>query len=108
MIVVDDKTIKLSKGDTLYLGISFNGDVPSDDTIAIFSIKQNSRNPESIIEKTHYIDDGKIDIILESEDTNSLDVGNYIWDVRLKYSNGDVFTPFKPALFQLMEAVGNV
>ena len=107
MLNVSGKDITISKGDTATISITLTGDVPGNDTIALFTVRENVNTCNAKLEKRLGVHDGVIVLELTSKDTD-LPFAAYVWDIRLLYENGDVYTPFKPAKFIVCEVVGDV
>lgn len=107
MFIVDGRDITISKGDTGTLTIELTGDVPDDTTIALVTVRQNANNVSPVWVKEIPVHEGEITVPLTKEDTN-VPWSDYVWDVRLLYENGDIYTPFPPALFRVCEVVGDV
>lgn len=107
MLETNTLKIAVTRGDTGTVTLTFTGDdTPENGTIALVTVKKNVDSEEPLWEKRVTIADGKAEVGLRSEDTD-VAYGKYWWDVRLLYTNGDVYTPMKPAEFRVLEAVGD-
>jgi hypothetical protein len=119
MFTVDaNNGIRITRGDTAALEITFEGDVPGAEDRVIAMIKKGPKKNEALWEKelTLY-DSGERQegqtavpfstylMELESEDTQALPFGSYAWDLRILYSDGQITTPFAPAAFEVLEVV---
>lgn len=128
-IIVDDerKMLAVSRGDSASFCIKFIRDTPDEDekgvitvrcedipddgTNALFTVK-NDHDGEprgsAMIIKYATVSDSAVQIDLLSQDTNKLDQHNYLWDLRILYSDTKVRTPIKPSRFTVMDTVGDV
>lgn len=93
---LDNFGIKATKGDTIiYPFVVINNDnsiyqVQNDDVIN-FGLKKNYSDAECLIEKT--IDNTTLTLVLEHNDTKSLEVGSYYYDIQItKALNDEVHT----------------
>lgn len=107
VVLRKDNGIWISRGDTSQIDIHFGYDVPPDGTVCSMSLKEHATRASVIWEKEVEIKDAMASFIIESGDTNRLGFGEYKWDIRLYYEDGNVLTPFKPAQFKIIETVGN-
>ena len=101
------KAISLTRGDSLYLDVSFtaNGEpyVPSEGDSVRFAMKRNIEDAECLINKRIPID--TMVCYIEPEDTKSLEYGVYWYDIQLTTASNDVYTPIGPAKFKLTKEV---
>lgn len=108
MLNIDGLDISVSRGDTGTITITLTGDVPADGTTALFTVRKSVDMTDSaVLEKELTVSSGQVVIDLSSSDTD-IPWFAYCWDLRLIYENGDVFTPFAPAVFEVCEVVGDV
>ena len=105
MLKVDKGSVMVSRGDTGNLTVQFDGDVPQDGTLALVTVKKNPVKTEFLWEKRLTVQGGRIDIRLNTEDTN-FPPDKYYWDVRL-LRGAEIFTPVEPQPFTVLEVVGN-
>ena len=85
--------------------------IPEDGTHIRFSVKVDVNKLKPVIQKDYVIMNGMVSIDLESRDTSCLPFGEYVWDVRLSFTDADTIdwnTPFNPFPFFVTEVVGNV
>ena len=92
MLQVQGTNISMIRGDTgtIDVNISANG-VPYqilDTDKIVFSVKKSYDTDAYAIQKTAEI--GKIKLL--HTDTNELSTGNYVWDIQITTTNGDVAT----------------
>ena len=93
---LDNFGIQATKGDTIKMPfVVVNNDksiyqVQAGDVIN-FGMKQNYSDAECLIEKT--IDNETLTLVLEHQDTKSLEVGSYYYDIQItKALDGEVHT----------------
>ncbi|MEF9983687.1 MAG: hypothetical protein RR806_03115 [Oscillospiraceae bacterium] len=110
MFKIDKKTnaIYLTRGDTA----PFNVDIldaknkrytPTDTDIFILTVKKNATDNLPLIFKNNV---GKASFIFESADTQKLDIGEYVYDIQLKFDEKTVNTIVPIAHLYLCEEVG--
>ena len=98
----------ISKGDSAPFTVTFKDRIPEDGTIVLFTVK-TKRDNSVMIQKQVPVHDGVVDIDLYSSDTNKLEHDiDYVWDVRVLYSEDDVDTPMIPSQFVVLEVAGDV
>ena len=107
MFTVNGKDVVISKGDTGKITVTFTGEVPENGTVALVTLRESVNKCEAVWEKRVAVHDGVIVIDLSSEDTD-IPFFSYVWDIRLIYENGDIYSPFPPAKFTVCEVVGDV
>lgn len=107
MFSVNGTDVEISRGDTGTLTVTFTGEVPDNNTIALVTVRKDINMIDSVWEKRLPVDNGSVVITLTTEDTD-IPWFDYYWDLRLLYANGDIYTPFEPALFRVCEVVGDV
>lgn len=116
MYVVDGKTIKLTRGDTLVIQLQLKlkttGEeyTPQEGDAVRFGLKSRlnaSRTSyierEPLIEKSISIDD--MLLRLDPEDTKNLPFGDYRYDIEVTFSDGKVDTVINDAPFVLLPEV---
>lgn len=129
MLYLDGGSVYIHRGDTASFDIVF-GDadnlqpnqisvrgvygidwIPEDGTPIRFTVKQDVNKFRYIMQKDYKVMNGFVTIDLESSDTKYLPFGEYVWDVRLSFTDADTIdwnTPFDPFPFFVTEVVGNV
>lgn len=106
---VDDstKSINLTRGDSLYLNVSFTVDgepyVPVDGDTVRFALKKNIEDEECLVIRNIPID--TMICHIEPEDTKDLKFDVYWYDIELTTVDGDVYTPIGPAKFKVTKEV---
>lgn len=108
VVLKKDNAIWISRGDTAQIDIHFGYDVPPDGTVCVMSLKEYTSREAVIWEKEVAVENGLVSFVIATNDTNNLGFGDYKWDLRLYYIDGTVLTPFKPAIFKIIEVVGNI
>lgn len=120
MFEIRGKRIRISRGDTGQVVIAAKGATFTEADRAIVSVKREAEDREALIEKVLTVSpDGTCVFRLENADTQDMEPGAYVWDVRFvlgatldeagRVTDGeDVLTPFAPQTFDVMEAVGDV
>lgn len=109
MLVVNDytKAIAITPGDSVDFNVTLCGEnIPEDGSPVYFTVGYGPGD-RFLIEKCFPVHEGVVHVVLSTYDTVRLKPGNYKWDVRLEYTADDRYTPMEPALFKVMEAVGD-
>ena len=102
----DTLMVEITRGDTAIIDVTLEGDVPADGTIALISLKKQTRDTTAVWEKRVPITNGQFTFSLTSADTD-LAPWKYWWDVRFLYKDGSVYTPMSPSPFVITEVIGN-
>jgi len=109
LYILDDKTIRLTRGDTAYLTIPlFNDSTQSDyemsaNDVLTFSVKRKPKTDiDCLIQKIIH---GSNTFHIEPGDTKDMSFGKYRYDVQLTTAGGDVYTVIEPSVFEVMEEV---
>ena len=110
--------IRITRGDTASLEVTFEGDAPGAEDTVIASVKKGAKKPDTLLEQELQLvgtgTDGegaeavswsKYLLTIASEDTEKLAFGGYVWDLRILYADGQITTPFPPAAFDVLEVV---
>lgn len=105
---VKGTTITLTRGDSFAADIGItqpNGDpyIPSEGDQVRFAMKRNVKEEEVLILKEIPID--TLRLVLDPEDTKDLDFGNYVYDIQLTKSTGEVDTFITKSTLILTEEV---
>lgn len=105
---VKGTTITLTRGDTFAadIGISQpNGDpyIPSEGDSVRFAMKRSTKDDEVLILKEIPVETMRL--ILDPEDTKDLEFGNYVYDIQLTKSTGEVDTFITKSTLVLTEEV---
>ena len=108
MLYIDDKTIKLTRGDTARLTIPIvnlanNGEYTMESgDILYFTVKKTAKDSDFLFQKSVT---GSNSIHIRPEDTAALSFGKYKYDVQLTTATGDVYTVVEPSTFEVMEEI---
>lgn len=104
--IATDFAIRLTRGDTATLEITFSGDAPEAGDTVLAALKRTAGQRDALLSWTlPRQNDGSYLLRIESADTVGLAVGRYYWDLRVCYSDGQVTTPFAARPFDLTEVV---
>lgn len=107
LYVLDDGTIKLTRGDTARIAITINNllnqeySIGKEDSLTL-TIKKKVKDVEPLLQK---IVKGTTLFHIKPEDTNNCSFGKYVYDVQLTLSNGDVYTIIEPSSFVILSEV---
>lgn len=108
MLYIDDKTIKLTRGDTARLTVPIinladNGEYTMESgDILYFTVKKTAKDTDFLFQKSVT---GSNSIHIKPEDTANLSFGKYKYDVQLTTATGDVYTVIEPSTFEVMEEI---
>lgn len=108
MLYIDDKTIKLTRGDTARLTVPIinlanNGEYTMESgDILYFTVKKTAKDSDFLFQKSVT---GSNLIHIRPEDTADLSFGKYKYDVQLTTATGDVYTVIEPSTFEVMEEI---
>ena len=108
MLYIDDKTIKLTRGDTARLTVPIinlanNGEYTMESgDILYFTVKKTAKDIDFLFQKSVT---GSNLIHIRPEDTADLSFGKYKYDVQLTTATGDVYTVIEPSTFEVMEEI---
>lgn len=101
--------LTITRGDTASIEFTFTGDAPSESDRVIAAMKPDKKKKDTLWEKTlERTADGKYVLRIESQDTEDLKFGNYWYDIRVLYEDGEIVTPMEPARFTVGEVVTNL
>lgn len=108
MVKVKNNSIEMTKGDSLYVEVGiFRADGtaydPQEGDEVKFGVKLNEKQENLLIEKV--IPNDTLLLHLNPEDTKTLAVGKYVYDIQLTFANGDIDTFINKADFKLVAEV---
>lgn len=108
MVQVDGKTITMTKGDSVTLNVvvtTQSGEPysPSDGDTIRFAVKKDYSDTRVAILKQIPLDTMQLSI--RPEDTSSLKVGEYVYDIELRTADGIVDTFIPRATLRILEEV---
>lgn len=106
MLYIEGTTIRMTRGDTVYLTVPLTStteayEMGSSDTLTL-TVKKSERDAQHILQK---VSTGNNQFHIEPADTASLAFGKYKYDVQLNTSDGDVYTVIPPSVFELLVEV---
>ena len=105
-ILNEDMSIRITRGDSAALEVTFSGDAPSENDSVVSTLKEAPGARRAIWKKDwDCIGDGTWLLTIDPEDTDRLSFGTYAWDVRIFYADGNVTTPFDPQEFVVSPVV---
>ena len=108
LYILDDNTIKITRGDTAKLTISIRNDLNSSnyvigehDTLTL-TVKKSVKDPTFCFQKSVQ---GSNVINIKPTDTNTLDFGKYKYDVQFTTESDEVYTIIEPSVFEILQEV---
>lgn len=107
MFKIEGTKIAISRGDTKSFTVTFKNDVPPDGTIARVSMQKTISKDPNLWSKDIPVSGGAVTIDISSSDSN-YPFGEYVWDLRLLYQDGNIYTPINPSPFIIKGVVGDV
>lgn len=106
MLTIDDKNIKISKGDTFNILFQVSGYEFKDTDVVIFTIKKDIYS-EALIEKIFdNIQNNIINVVIVAKEMNKLITGEYVYDLVCK-SGDTILTLNYPAKIRITGVVHN-
>lgn len=109
LYVLEDGTIRLTRGDTARLIVSITNDLDEgayelgeNDTLTL-SVRTNLKSTsEMCFQKTSI---GSTSIQIDPADTSGLEFKKYVYDVQLTTHSGEVYTIVEPTTFEILPEV---
>ena len=106
MLVIENTTIKLTRGDTAFLTIPLKKNLYetyelAEGDVLRFTVKKKATNTTPLFQKELT---GTNVFHIAPADTAALDFGKYVYDIELTTADGDVYTPIVGE-FHVMEEV---
>lgn len=107
---VKNTTIYLTRGDTLKVQISLsdpdgNPYEPQEGDRIRFAVKKDYNDPEKMLLINKEVPLDTMILTLDPEDTKEMEFGDYVYDLELTNSAGEVDTFIDRAMFTLTEEV---
>lgn len=99
MFEIYNNTIKLTRGDSAVIDLTLKGYELQDEDVVVLTIKKDVNTTTSILQKT--LDNDLMQFTLSHDDTKNITYGNYVYDVQITTSNGQVYTVITPHTFKL-------
>ena len=102
--ITQDKKIEISRGDSRIIPCRFRSmsRAPEDGTIAVVTLKRDYNDRSIVWQKRYVVIGGKFNIKLTHEDTNLKDDVVYLYDVQLRYPDGQQYTLIPPTQFKIL------
>ena len=105
---IDGTEITLTRGDTFKTVITINnhdGEVyqPQEGDVVRFAMKKKYKDEKPLLVKI--LDNEDLLLELTPEDTKSFNYGDYVYDIEITLSNGEVYTVVDRATLILTEEV---
>ena len=105
---IDGSEITLTRGDTFKTVITINnhdGEVyqPQEGDVVRFAMKKKYKDEKPLLVKI--LDNEDLLLELTPEDTKSFNYGDYVYDIEITLSNGEVYTVVDRATLILTEEV---
>lgn len=108
LYVLEDGTIKLTRGDTARLTVDLVNDLTKEsyimsegDTLTL-TVKDNVRSNEFLFQKKVV---GSNSFVIDPHDTKDASFRKYKYDVQLNTELGDVYTVIEPSTFEILTEV---
>lgn len=117
MFYVDGTTITLSRGDTGSINFNVSGYNFGPDDRALFTVKNGQGTV--VKQEIYEVASGQFTVFFTNSDTDTLQPGNYTWDVRyvvnplydeehMIYDGDHVKTPMEPQPLIILNTVGEI
>ena len=103
-MTLNGTNISMVRGDDETLTVSITDGTFSTGDIVTFTVRQRVDDPILIQKEVTTFQSGKAVIVIAHADTESLDVGKYVYDIQLM-SGGKITTIVKKSKFTLEEEV---
>ena len=105
---IDGTEITLTRGDTFKTVITINNHdsevyQPQEGDVVRFAMKKKYKDEKPLLVKI--LDNEDLLLELTPEDTKSLNFGDYVYDIEITLSNGEVYTFIDKATLILTEEV---
>ena len=104
MLKIVDGNIYLTRGDSATLELTIKDDeghtwTPGAGDKVIFCMKKAAINPEVLLKIEAVA--GDTDIVIIPDDTKDFTCGQYLYDIHVKLSGGDVYTVIADKIFEV-------
>lgn len=108
MVIIENTTISMVRGDTAKIVIAINDSegneyTPVEGDIIRFAAKRSYHDTEPIIYKV--IPNDTLLLWIEPQDTKTLPFGKYIYDIEITFADGDVDTFIANAELNILKEV---
>ena len=107
--ITKDKKIAISRGDSRIIPCRFRSmsRAPEDGTVAVVTLKRDYNDNSKVWEKRYIIIGGRFNIHLTHDDTNLLNDVVYLYDVQLRFPDGQQYTLIPPTEFKILGVVSD-
>ena len=102
MFRIEDETLYLTRGDTGYLNVEFEGYEPTDGDTMTLTVRKQVSDEEPMLTITVPIDQG---IVIQPQDTKDWEYGKYIYDIQIDTTANEVFTIVEKSPLRITEEV---
>lgn len=108
LYVLEDGTIRLTRGDTARLTVDISNDLTQnfyeiqDGDVLTLTVKKTIKDTTACLQKTA---NSSNMLYIQPEDTSELEFRKYVYDVQLTTAAGDVYTVIEPSTFEIMPEV---
>lgn len=106
MLTIESSTISITRGDTGYIHLNLTKDNEAypyeDGDMITMSVKKNDTDEEYAFQKE--VPAGQV-IILQPADTKTMEYGEYVYDIQLNTTLGEIFTVVGPAKFKVTKEI---
>lgn len=104
MLRITNTDIYLTRGDSALLELKITDEdghtwEPTSTDKVIFCLKRSPENPEPLL--TIQAAEGQTDILLYPNDTKELSFGEYIYDIHVETTSGNIFTVIADSKFEI-------
>ena len=99
--------ITVTRGDSANLTVTFTGEVIPENSEVLVTVEDPDVKYRPLWEETVTPVNNTIYLELTDEHTDFMPK-TYMWDIRIKYSSGKVYTPIPPSPFVITEPVGKI
>lgn len=103
MKIIRLNTMQMVKGDTECIKVTCSNYEFQDGDKVEFSVRKQFDGEEVIHKTVEEFEEGSADIKLLPSDTNSLELGEYKYDIKVYFWNDDVKTIIPSSIFEIRE-----
>ena len=104
-MTISGTNISMTRGDTETLTVRCSKPFAAGDTV-YFTVRQDMDSPVALqIQVTEFSPEGAAVIVIEHEDTEIMEFGDYRYDIQVTRESGAVTTLVKPSRFTLEEEI---
>ena len=96
--------IEMTRGDSESVTVRCSQPFQAGDTVYL-TVREDAESDIAMQKTVTVFPDGKAVIGIDSEDTERLDFGDYLYDVQVTWADGTVTTLIAPSRFRLTEEV---